>query len=418
MTNDLVSRAKSVLSPVLHHFTELEVVKGKGVYLIAKDGKKYLDFTSGIAVTNVGHCHPKVVAFAERQIESLIHACAGIVFYEANVALAEKLKSITGEGLDMAFFCQSGSEAVEAAIKLAKYVTKKTGIIAFEGGFHGRTLGSLSITTSKSKYREGYEPLLPNVYISPYPYYFKTKEKPEEASKRCLKEFEETLKKKKDAIALVIVEPVQGEGGYIVPPLSFIKGLREICRKYKILIAFDEVQSGFGRCGKLFAFEYFGVIPDILIMAKALASGFPLGAILASEKIMTEWKPGAHGSTMSGNPVSCAAALATIEVIESEGLIKNSEEMGNCLKGKLIELRNSYPIILDVRGLGLMIGVEFANSEIVVKIREECLKRELILISCGREDQVIRFIPPLIVEKSEIDEALKIFEEALKAVSE
>ncbi|MCX5726224.1 MAG: aspartate aminotransferase family protein [Candidatus Saganbacteria bacterium] len=418
---DLVSRGKKVLSPVLAHYTELEVTRGRGTYLFGADGKKYLDFAPGIAGTNIGHCHPKVVAAAEKQIHNLIHACAGIVYYEQNIALAEKLKEIAPGDLSMSFFCQSGSEAVEGALKLAKYVTGKPGIICFKGSFHGRTLGALSITTSKEKYQKGYKPLLPNVFVAPYPYLFQAGGKAEKLAKKCLSETEKILKKNKGKIATMIVEPIQGEGGYVVPPKKFLQGLRALCNKHNVLLIFDEVQSGFGRTGKMFASEHFGVIPDIMALAKALASGFPLGAVVSTEELMTKWSPGAHGGTLTGNPVSCAAALATIDVIENEKLAKNSEELGNYFKKKLEELKGKYPVIGDVRGLGLMIGVEFVksgtnepNPEAVKFILKECLRTGLILISCGTCDQVIRFIPPLSVSKEEIDQAFNIFEKALE----
>lgn len=404
MKNDgLVSRAIKVLSPALSHYTTLEIEKGRGAYLISKDGKKYLDFACGIAVTNLGHCHPKVVAAAVKQAESLIHACAGIVYYEANVLLAEKLSKICPGGLTMSFFCQSGTEATEGSIKLAKYVKNKQGIIAFQGGFHGRTLGALSVTTSKQKYRDHYEPLLPNIYIAPY------------SKENSLDEVEKILRSKQ--IAGVIVEPVQGEGGYIVPSKEFLSGLRNLCNKYEVLLIFDEVQTGFGRTGKMFACEHFGVYPDIMAVAKGIASGFPLGAVIAKESVMMQWSPGAHGGTMSGNPVSCAASIATIDIIEKEKLSEAAAKMGNYLKIKLERLKKNYPSIIDVRGLGLMIGVEFEEGNTVKQILENCLKGGLILISCGTRDQVIRFIPPLIITKEQIDTAVNIFEEALIGLS-
>ena len=401
-SESLESRAGKVLSPALSHYTNLEIEKGRGAYLISKDGKKYLDFACGIAVTNLGHCHPKVIAAAVKQAEDLIHACAGIVYYEANILLAEKLSKICPAGLNMSFFCQSGAEAVEGAIKLAKYVKNKPGIIAFEGAFHGRTLGALSITTSKKKYRDRYEPLLPNVFIAPY------------SKENSLPEVEKIIKA--NQIAAAIVEPVQGEGGYIIPSKEFLSGLRALCNKYEVFLIFDEVQTGLGRTGKMFASEVFGVYPDIMTLAKGIASGFPLGVVIAKESIMKQWSPGAHGSTMSGNPVSCAAALATIDVLEKENLIENASKMGDYLKTKLEKLKKSYPAILDVRGLGLMIGAEFKDGEAAKQIMEACLKSGLIIISCGTRDHVIRFIPPLIITKEQIDSAVNIFEEALKSL--
>jgi 4-aminobutyrate aminotransferase len=398
----LEKRASKVLSPALAHYTNLEVEKGRGAYLISKTGKKYLDFACGIAVTNLGHCPPKVVAAAMKQAENLIHACAGIVYYEANVLLAEKLAKVCPAGLNMSFFCQSGAEAIEGAIKLAKYVTNKQGIIAFDGSFHGRTLGALSVTTSKQKYRDRYEPLLPNVFIAPY------------AKENSITEVEKIIKS--NQIAGILVEPIQGEGGYIVPQKEFLSGLRDLCNKYELFLMFDEVQTGFGRTGKMFASEHFNVYPDIMAVAKSIASGFPLGAVIAKDSIMKQWSPGSHGSTFSGNPVSCAAALATIDIIEKEKLAENASKMGNYLRSKLDKLKLTYPAIIDVRGLGLMIGVEFKDGNTVKQIMENCLKGGLILISCGARDQVIRLIPPLIVTKEQIDSAINIFEESLKSM--
>jgi predicted acetylornithine/succinylornithine family transaminase len=395
----LAARAAKVIAPVVSHVTPLEIEKGRGAYLISYDGKKYLDFACGIAVTNVGHCHPKVIAAAVTQIEKLIHANGGIVYYEPNIALAEKLASIAPAGLNMTFFCQSGTEAIEGALKLAKYVKNKPGIITFQGSFHGRTLGALSVTTSKQKYRDRYEPLLPNVFVAPY------------SAENSLEEVERILKK--EPIAGVIVEPVQGEGGYIVPSKDFLQGLRDLCNKYEALLIFDEVQTGFGRTGKMFASENFGVYPDVMALAKAIGSGLPLGAIMAKDSIMKQWTPGAHGSTMSGNPVTCAAALATIGVIENEKLIDNSVKMGAYFSSKLEVFKKKYEAIVDVRGLGLMLAVEFKDAEIVKKMLSLCLDNGLILISCGTRDQVIRIIPPLIVTKEQVDSALNIFEGAL-----
>jgi len=437
---NLVERANKVLSPALTHATTVEVVRGKGVYLYDKAGREYLDFATGIAVTALGHCHPKVVAAAERQLQNLIHACSGIVYYEQNVALAEKLANAAPDGIDMTFFTQSGSEALEAAIKLAKYVSKKQGLIAFKGSFHGRTLGALSITFSKAKYREGYEPLVPNVYMAPYAYCYRCdkkrktfKPKPrgedfpaaEGCSMECLKDTETIIKKVgKQNLAALVVEPIQGEGGYVVPPIEFIEGLRNLCDKYGIFLVFDEVQTGFGRTGKMFASEHFGVVPDIMGLAKAIASGLPLGACMAKSAIMKQWSPGAHGSTMTGNPVTCAAGLATLDVLESEKLLDNARELGRYLKDAIEDLAQDFKVIGDVRGVGLMIGVEFVKEgskepdpDIVKKIREHCLKEGLILISCGSDDQVIRVIPPLIVTKEQVDKALNIFKGALEAAT-
>lgn len=395
-------RGASVLSPVLgKYFDDFEIKGGKGNYLIGTDGKKYLDFASGIACCATGHCHPQVVAAVKKQAGKLIHTCIGVAYYEPYVKLAEELQKIAPMENALSFFCQSGSEAVEAALKLAKYATKKSGIIAFQGAFHGRTLGALSVTTSKMKYRDGYEPLLPDVYIAPFD----------------LAVVEGLIKSHPGKIAGIIVEPILGEGGYIVVKKDFLRGLRQLCDKYQVLLIFDEVQTGVGRTGKWFACEYSGVVPDILTLAKGIASGFPLGACLAKAEVMSKWSPGAHGSTFGGNPVCCAAAIATIGVIKKENLLQNATKLGHYLKIKLSLLVTRYPLLIkEVRGLGLMIGVDFGNSEIVKKILNYCLANQLLLISTGGDGTAIRFIPALNINKKQIDQALKIFSHALENV--
>lgn len=397
----LKERAEKVLPKVLgKYFDDFEVAKGKGSYLFDLQGKKYLDFATGIACCITGHTHPQVVAAIKKQAEKLLHTCIGVAYYEPYVKLAEELKKIVPIKNAQTFLCQSGTEAVEAAIKLAKYATEKSGLIAFKGGFHGRTLGALSLTTSKMKYREGYEPLLPEVYIAPFD----------------LKVVEGLLKVKK--IAGVIIEPILGEGGYLVVEKNFLKGLRQLCTKYQSLLIFDEVQTGMGHSGKWFACEHFGVSPDIITIAKGIASGLPLGACVASKEIMDRWSPGAHGSTFGGNPVSCAAAIATIEVIKKEKLLQNAAKQGAYLKKKLSQLQMQYPkLIKEVRGLGLMLGVDFGDSEIVKKIRNHCLAKGLVLIATGGEGTVIRWLPPLNVNREQIDKALNIFTLALANVS-
>jgi len=391
-----LDRFKKVTSPVLgRYFDDFSIKSAKGCYLIGEDGKKYLDFSSGIATCSTGHCHPTVVAAVQKQIKNLIHVCIGVALYEPYIKLSEELQKVVPIPDALAFFCQSGSEAVEAAIKLAKYATGKPGIIAFQGAFHGRTLGALSVTTSKMKYRDKYEPLLPEVYIAPFD----------------LEVVDGLLKTKK--IGGVIIEPILGEGGYVVVPSDFIKDLRQLCDSYGAYLIFDEVQTGFGRTGKWFAAEHFDVVPDIMTVAKGIASGFTLGACVAKREIMEKWSPGAHGSTFGGNPVNCAAAIATISVMKKEKLVQNSAKLGAYLKKKLQDMSKKYGVIKDVRGLGLMIGVDIGDSAIVKKIMNFCLKEGLVLISTGGDGTVLRFIPPLIVTKAEIDKALKIFEGAL-----
>jgi len=399
--NNLKARGLKVMSPVLgKYFDDFEIAGGSGGYLNGLDGKKYLDFATGIACAVTGHCHPKVVTAIKRQAEKLIHVCIGVAYYEPYVRLAEELARIVPIKNAQSFFCQSGSEAVEAALKLAKYVTRKPGIIAFQGAFHGRTLGALSVTTSKMKYRDGYEPLIPNVYIAPFD----------------LKVVAGILKSHPDQIGGMIIEPILGEGGYLTVPKKFLQGLRKLCDQKKVMLIFDEVQTGLGHTGKWFACQHTGVTPDIIALAKGIASGLPFGACIASAEVMGKWSPGAHGSTFGGNPVGCAAAIATIEVIKAEKMLPNTEKQGKYLLGKLKELRKKFPVIKEVRGLGLMIGVDFSASEPVKKIINYCLAKQLVLISTGGDGTVIRFIPPLNVTREQVDQALRVFAAALANV--
>ncbi|OGC08436.1 hypothetical protein A3F86_03365, partial [candidate division WOR-1 bacterium RIFCSPLOWO2_12_FULL_45_9] len=347
----LYERGKLVVSPVLsRYFPEFEVKKGSGCYLFGTDNKKYLDFSAGIAVCSTGHCHARVVAAAKKQLGNLIHICIGVANYDSYITLAEKLNKIVPIKNAQFFFCQSGSEAVEAAIKLARYSTKKPGLVALKGSFHGRTFGALSLTTSKMKYRDGYEPLVPNVYIA----------EPD------LTVIEGILKN--NEIAGLIFEPILGEGGYVPYPPEFILGLRQLTEKYGVLLIADEIQSGMGRTGKWFVLEHFDVTPDILCISKALASGFPLGAIAASAELMSRWSPGSHGGTFGGNPVCCAAAIATVDVMQKEKLLQNARQLGSYSKKKLAQLQKKHPIIKDIRGLGLMIGIDFKDSAAARKI--------------------------------------------------
>ncbi|MFH2034426.1 MAG: aminotransferase class III-fold pyridoxal phosphate-dependent enzyme [Candidatus Margulisiibacteriota bacterium] len=343
MKSDLLKRFKKVCPQVLgRYFEDFGIKSGSGCYVYGTDDKTYLDLSSGIATCVTGHCHPEVVDAASEQVNKLIHICIGVALYEPYVKLAEEIRKIVPIRNAQSFLCQSGSEAVEAAVKLAKYATRRPGVIAFKGGFHGRTLGALSLTTSKMKYRDGYEPLLQNSFIAPYD----------------IKVVEGIIKANKGKIGAAIIEPMQGEGGYIEVPRRFMKDLRRVCNKNKMLLIVDEVQTGFGHTGKWFAIEHYGVKPDIMTLAKGIASGFTLGACVASEDLMKKWSPGAHGGTYGGNPVNCAAAIATINVIKKEKLVQNARKLGDYLKKELLKLKQQFPIIKDVRGKGLMLGVD------------------------------------------------------------
>ncbi|MFA5929061.1 MAG: aminotransferase class III-fold pyridoxal phosphate-dependent enzyme [Candidatus Margulisiibacteriota bacterium] len=394
MMKNLVERAKKVMSPALGHYTELPVTHGKGVYLFDEQGNKYLDLAAGIAVALTGHSHPKVVKAISQQAKKLIHACAGIVYYEANVELAEKLAQITCFPQAKTFFSNSGSEAIEGAVKLARYVTHKPGLVAFAGGFHGRTFGALSLTSSKAKYLEGYAPLLPDVTILP-------------------KELDALKSIDPSRTAALLIEPVQGEGGYLPCSKEFLQGLRNFCSANNIMLIFDEVQCGLGRTGKWFAYEHYDLKPDILVLAKGIASGMPLGAIIADASIMDQWKPSAHGGTFTGNPVCCAAGLATLAVVEEEKLLENTTEVGRYLLESFTKSMKKCRILKDVRGLGLMIGLELESNEQVKKVLELCLQQKVILISCGLHDQVVRLAPPLILKMKDAKKAFKIIRQGL-----
>lgn len=418
----LYERAQAVLPPAAGRATDLGVVRGEGAYLIAEDGRRYLDFASGVAVTNVGHNHPKVVAAAKAQMESLIHGGHNVVYYPSYVELAETLNELTGGG-NKVYFSNSGAEANEGAVKLAKKVTKRPAVIAFKRAFHGRTLAAASLTASGSLYRKDYEGLLPSVYHAEYPYPFRSGLSEDAETERCIRQLEELFQLQVDpeTVAAMIVEPVQGEGGYIVPPASFIQKIREICDKYGIMLIFDEIQTAFGRTGKMFAYEHFGVKPDILTLAKGIASGFPLSAIVAPQAIMDQWPAGTHGGTYGGNPVACAASLATIELLK-DGLLDQAAQMGEYFREQLRKVQQDLNIQGEVRGLGLMIGFEIVDDEgrpasaTVEELRAKCLEDGLVLLTCGTDKNVIRFMPPTIVTKEHIDEAVAIIGKHLRTL--
>ncbi len=421
---DPTGRAKELLTTALVIHTDIVVKKASGVYVEDFDGRRYMDFTSGLATTNIGHNHPAVVEAIKRQAENFIHSGC-IFYYESLVALAGRLGEVTPPGIDMFFFSNSGAEAVEGAIKLARFHTGRQGIVAFTGGFHGRTFGSVSLTTSNIKYRRRYHPLLPSVYQSPYPYCYRCffGQKKDSCGMECFEYLERLFRHliPPEETACIIIEPVLGEGGYVVPPADFLGKLRAFCSKWGILFIFDEVQAGMGRTGRWFASEHFRVVPDIMTLAKGIASGMPLSAVGSTKEIMTSWPPGAHGTTFGGNPVSCAAAVATIDTIEREGLLENARNTGVHALERLREMQNRCPGIGDVRGLGLMIGIEFVkngdepDTEGLRRVIDYCRKKDLILLECGTERNIIRLAPPLVVTKEEIGRAFSILEEAINA---
>jgi 4-aminobutyrate aminotransferase len=416
--------AYSHLSPVWTHYTSIIAERAEGAVLYAQDGAEYLDFTCGIGVTNTGHCHPHVVEAIRRQAGLLLHGQANIIMHKPLLELVDELRRITPPEIDGFFFSNSGAEAVEGALKLARHATGRPNVIVFQGSFHGRTVGTMSLTTSKTIYRAGYQPLMPGVFVAPYPYAFRYGWDAEQASQWCLEELEYLFltQTAPQETAAILVETVLGEGGYVVPPASFLRGLREICDNHGILLILDEIQSGFGRTGRWFAFEHFGVQPDIMTVAKGLASGLPLSGVFSRLELMQKWIPGSHGGTYGGNAVAAAAATATIQAMRSDRMLENAVARGEQLTRGLRALQAQYPVIADIRGLGLMIGSEFRTPDgkpdktTAKAVAHACLDRRLMLLTCGPWDNTIRWIPPLVVSAAQIDQALAILAEALHEV--
>jgi 4-aminobutyrate aminotransferase len=409
------------ISPVLSHNFPIQAERAEGCYIYAVDGKKYLDFTCGIGVTNTGHCHPKVVEAIREQAGLFLHAQANIVVHQPMLRLIDELRKVVHPSIDGFFFSNSGAEALEGAVKLARAVTGKTNVIVFSGSFHGRTSGAMALTTSKTIYRSGYQPLPAGIFVSPYPYSYKLGLNDDKTTEYCLGALEELLLTQTSPAetAAILIEPELGEGGYVVPPAAFMTGLRKICDKNGIMLIFDEVQSGFGRTGKWFAQDHFGVVPDIMTVAKGIASGLPLSGVFSRLDLMKKWQTGSHGGTYGGNAVACAAGVATIRAMRDEDMPGNATRRGEHLTTGLRKLQEEYPIIGDVRGLGLMIGTEFtvkgkpADKAIVKGVIHACEENGLLLLSCGTYDNVIRWIPPLIVDESQINASLDIFAKAL-----
>jgi len=417
---------EGLLAPTMaKDFPNLPVVKSEGLFYIGVDGKKYLDFTSGIATENTGHRHPKVIAAIKDQVDHLVHGPIGIINYESIMLLAKKLRTILPESLDCFFFSNSGAEAIEGAVKLARHVTKRNYVVSFLGGFHGRTMGALSLTTSKSKYRKSLPVGAGMTYQLPYAQVTDTPDglDPEVYwSEHVEKDFERLFNHQvsPDEVAAVIMEPVLGEGGYVVPPKAWLQKIREICDQHGILLIFDEVQTGFGRTGDWFAANRFGVTPDIMAIAKGIASGLPLSATVASQELMEQWAIGSHSTTFGGNPIACAAAVATIDVLKEEGLVENAKTLGEYALSKLTELKEKHPVMGTVRGIGLMLGIEVIhpetgepNGEGLMTILEKCLEKGLILYLSGNKGEVIRMMPPLTVDKEHLDLGISILDEAI-----
>jgi 4-aminobutyrate aminotransferase len=413
----LIARDEAVASPSLTRAYPLVAESGSGVVVTDVDGNRFLDFAAGIAVCSTGHSHPKVVAAIKEQADRLIHIAATDFYEPRYTEFMERLAAIAPfEEKARVFLTNSGTEAVEGAIKLARYHTHRPGIIAFEGGFHGRTMGALSLTNSKIKQRAGFGPLIPMVHHSPFPRVRAWREGSGGDGSAELDVLRGSILGRLIApsdVAAIVVEPIQGEGGYFPAPRSFMEGLREICDEHGILLIADEIQSGMGRTGKWWAIEHAGVEPDIITSAKGIASGMPIGAFIARESVWT-WPPGAHGSTFAGNPICAAAGLATLEIIESEGLA-NAVTMGARLQSGL-EKAAEGSAVRDIRGAGLMLGVEFPTHAAAEAVQEAAFRRGLLTLECGESS--LRFSPPLIVDESDVDTAVRIFAESLSAASQ
>ena len=415
---------KAKLSPVWTHGTQIIADHGQGSWLYDINGKAYLDFTCGIGVTNTGHCHPTVVAAIQKQAGLLLHGQANIIFHKPMLELVSELQTIVPPHLDGFFFSNSGAEAVEGAVKLARHATGRTNVIVFQGSFHGRTVGTMTLTTSKTIYRAGYQPLMPGVFVAPYPYAYRYGWSPEQTSEWCLQELKLLLLSQTapQETAAILIEPVLGEGGYVVPPTSFMQELRKLCSEHGIMLIADEIQSGFGRTGRWFAHEYFNIQPDIITIAKGLGSGLPISGVISTQEIMKKWIPGSHGGTFGGNAVAAAGAAATIRAMRDENMLQNALDRGEQLVTGLKALQAQYPNIGDIRGLGLMIGTEFRtvdhqpDKNTAKAVVQACQERGMLLLTCSTWDNTIRWIPPLVVTAEEIDKGLSIFAEALAEV--
>ena len=417
----MLKRDSLVVSPSYPRDYPFVISHAKGVEAWDVDGNRFLDFMAGIAVTGTGHSHPKVVQAITEAAQKFVHISSDY-WHEEMTGLAERLARLAPMGEPaMSFFCQSGTEAVEAAIKLARNVSGRGRFIAFLGGFHGRTMGSLSFTSSKYTQQKGFFPSMPGVTHVPYPNPDRPLLAGSDQGVAVLNYIEKVLFTSNvppSEVAAILVEPLQGEGGYLVPPDGFLKGLRELCDRHGILLIFDEVQSGIGRTGKMFAAEHFGVVPDIMTLAKGLGSGLPIGMAVAKRPLMERWQRGSHGNTYGGNPVCCAAALATLDLVSSQ-YCANAARVGEYFIGKLRELQNKYACIGEVRGKGLMLGMELVEdrttkvpaAKLTEKLIRQCYQNGMLLLSCGQS--TIRFMPPLMIDKAHVDEAITILDASL-----
>jgi 4-aminobutyrate aminotransferase len=423
----VIARDQQVISPSYTRCYPLVARRGEGALVEDVDGNRFLDFNAGIAVVATGHCHPRVVQAIQQQAARLIHMSGTDFYYEELVQLAEKLAAVSPGGMPRRVsFGNSGAEAVEGALKLARYHTGRDKFIAFLGSFHGRTMGALSLTARKTVQRRGFGPLVPGAVHAPYPNCYRCPfgKQPDTCAVECAKYIEDYLLKTiapPEEVAGIVVEPVQGEGGYVVPPQKFFDELARICARFGILLVLDEVQSGVGRTGRMWAAEHFDAVPDIFAVAKGIASGLPLGATVARSEIMS-WTPGAHASTFGGNPVACAAALVTLELLEQE-LMVNAARQGAYMMERMRSWPGRFPLVGDVRGLGLMLGIELVRSqetrepapEARDRVVQSAFERGLLVLGAG--DSTVRLSPPLVITRDQCDFAMDVLEECLKLAS-
>lgn len=424
MPEGLLARGQRVLSAAIQREISLPVVRAEGSLIETEDGARYIDLFAGIGVHALGHRHPEVMRAAREQMENLTHLGLNYGYYPPAVELGERLAEMCPGPLDAVFFGNSGAEGVEGAVKLARAATGRPGVVAFHGAFHGRTLGALSLTAASSFYRSSFEPLVPNVYHVPHPYVVWRRTGGEEAA--CVRESLDHLDAlfrwivRPEKIAAVVMEPVLGEGGYAPTPFALLRALREICDRHGIKLVLDEVQTGIGRTGRMFACEHVPVVPDILVLGKALGFGFPISAIVASRAMHDAWRPGQHGTTFGGHPVACAAALAGLTVMAREGIVERVAERGARMLERLAALRD-LPGVVDVRGLGFMVAVEFArpdgspDGERAEAVIRRCRERHVLILPCGADHNAVRLIPALNIPAELLDRALAILEEAVMA---
>ncbi|HGH7180348.1 4-aminobutyrate--2-oxoglutarate transaminase [Bacillus luti] len=426
----LHERRKNAVPEGPYNITELYVQSAKGAIITDIDGNELIDFAGGIGMQNVGHCHPKVVKAIQEQVESSIHSCFHVAPYESYIALAERLNELTpGDFKKKTMFANSGAEAVENAVKIARKATGRSAIVSFERAYHGRTLMTMSLTSKVKPYKHGFGPFASEVYKLPYPYYYRADERltQEEVDEQILSYFERFMLEEvaSDNIAAIILEPLQGEGGFIVPTTTFMRGVRTICDKYGIVMIADEIQTGFARTGSLFAMDHFGVAPDLMTFSKSIAAGMPLSAVTGRAELMDAPGPGQLGGTFSGSPVACAAALAVLDVIEEENLVNRAAEIGARMMTVFNSWKEKYELVGDVRGIGAMTAIELVKdretkepaTEEVKAIMKETHSKGVITISAGIYSNVLRFLPPLVITDEQLEEGLTILEAAIAKLS-